>query len=137
MKSGSPRSRPAADMGSRDPQTSRRWSCSRRAYHANFSYLSWYSCRMGEGFAFDAFVSDGTRLHPRVLGLVARLRAAGIRIWFDDAGGLHRDTYTHATRQALELSRAWVICLLPGVPADLHTARVESQVQHPLIHVLI
>ena len=39
---------------------------------------------MSAPFAYDVFLSHNTKDKPRVRKLAERLRAAGLRVWFDD-----------------------------------------------------
>lgn len=65
-------------------------------------------------FSFDVFLSHNSQDKPRVRRLAQRLRAAGLRVWFDE--GLIRpgDDIYLAVERGLEISRTLVLCMSPN-----------------------
>src|SRR5687768_12674212 len=66
---------------------------------------------MPDRFTYDVFLSHNSRDKPRVRALAERLRAAGLRVWFDEwVIGPGDDIYL-AIERGLEAARVQVLCL--------------------------
>src|SRR5687768_13006807 len=69
---------------------------------------------MPDRFTYDVFLSHNSRDKPRVRALAERLRAAGLRVWFDEwVIGPGDDIYL-AIERGLEAARVQVLCLSPA-----------------------
>jgi hypothetical protein len=69
---------------------------------------------MPDPFQFDVFLSHSKADKPRVRRLAERLRAAGLRVWFDEWIIQPGDDIYLAIERGLEASRALVLCLSPA-----------------------
>ena len=65
-------------------------------------------------FQFDVFLSHNQADKPRVRRLAERLRAAGLRVWFDEWIIQPGDDIYLAIERGLEASRTLVLCLSPA-----------------------
>src|SRR6266481_5742395 len=65
-------------------------------------------------FQFDVFLSHNKRDKARVRRLAERLRAAGVRVWFDDWVVKPGDDIYLAVERGLEAARTLVLCLSPA-----------------------
>jgi WD40 repeat protein len=68
---------------------------------------------MADRFTYDVFLSHNSRDKPRVRGLAEKLRAAGLRVWFDEWVIKPGDDIYLAIERGLEAARAQVLCLSP------------------------
>ena len=68
---------------------------------------------MSNAFAFDVFLSHNRNDKPRVLRLAERLRAAGLRVWYDDWAVKPGDQIFLAVENGLQAARVLVLCLSP------------------------
>jgi hypothetical protein len=69
---------------------------------------------MSAEFQFDVFLSHNSADKPRVRRLAERLRAAGLRVWFDEWIIQPGDDIYLAIERGLEASRTLVLCLSPA-----------------------
>jgi WD40 repeat protein/GTPase SAR1 family protein len=69
---------------------------------------------MADRFAYDIFLSHNSRDKPRVRALAERLRAAGLRVWFDEWVIRPGDDIYLAIERGLEAARAQVLCMSPA-----------------------
>jgi len=65
-------------------------------------------------FAYDVFLSHNSKDKPRVRKLAERLRAEGLRVWFDDWVIRAGDAIYLAIEHGLEASRTLVLCMSPA-----------------------
>ena len=68
---------------------------------------------MPAAFKYDVFLSHNKADKPRVRSLAERLRAADLRVWFDDWIIKPGDDIYLAVEHGLETSRVQVLCLSP------------------------
>jgi len=66
---------------------------------------------MSTAFSFDIFLSHNVNDKPRVRSLAERLRAAGLRVWFDEWAIKPGDDIYLAVEHGLEAARVLVLCL--------------------------
>ena len=66
---------------------------------------------MSERFEYDAFLSHSSKDKPIVRELAKRLRADGLRVWFDEWEIQPGDLIRHEIEKALERSRTLVLCM--------------------------
>jgi hypothetical protein len=66
---------------------------------------------MSPEFQYDVFLSHNKADKPRVRRLAGRLRAAGLRVWFDEWNVQPGDDIYLAIERGLETSRTLVLCL--------------------------
>src|SRR5882672_10491947 len=69
---------------------------------------------MPDPFAYDVFLSHNARDKPRVRALAEELRAAGLRVWFDEWVIKAGDDIYLAIERGLEAARVQVLCLSPA-----------------------
>ena len=69
---------------------------------------------MSTEFQYDVFLSHNQADKPRVRRLAERLRAAGLRVWFDEWVIQPGDDIYLAIERGLEASRTLVLCLSPA-----------------------
>jgi hypothetical protein len=69
---------------------------------------------MSENFRYDVFLSHSHADKPRVRWLAERLRAAGLRVWFDEWIIQPGDDIYLAVERGLEVLRTLVLCLSPA-----------------------
>jgi len=69
---------------------------------------------MPDAFQHDVFLSHNQADKPRVRRLAERLRAAGLRVWFDEWAIQPGDDIYLAIERGLEASRTLVLCLSPA-----------------------
>ena len=69
---------------------------------------------MPDEFQYDVFLSHNKADKPRVRQLAERLRAAGLRVWFDEWVIQPGDDIYLAIERGLEASRTLVLCLSPA-----------------------
>ena len=69
---------------------------------------------MPEAFPYDVFLSHNQADKPRVRRLAEQLRAAGLRVWFDEWVIQTGDDISLAIECGLEASRTLVLCLSPA-----------------------
>jgi hypothetical protein len=65
-------------------------------------------------FQYDVFLSHNKADQPQVRRLAERLRAAGLRVWYDEWIVLPGDDIYLAIERGLEASRTLVLCLSPA-----------------------
>jgi hypothetical protein len=65
-------------------------------------------------FSFDVFLSHNSKDKVRVRRLAERLRAAGVRVWFDEWVVRPGDDIYLSIERGLEASRTLVLCLSPA-----------------------
>ena len=65
-------------------------------------------------FQYDVFLSHNQADKPRVRRLAERLRAAGLRVWFDEWVIQPGDDNYLAIERGLEAARTLVLCLSPA-----------------------
>jgi small GTP-binding protein len=76
---------------------------------------------MADRFTYDVFLSHNARDKPLVRALAEELRAAGLRVWFDDWVIKPGDDIYLANELGLEAARALVLCLSPVALAEWAT----------------
>jgi WD40 repeat protein len=69
---------------------------------------------MADRFTYDVFLSHNAKDKPRVRGLAEKLRAAGLRVWFDEWVIKPGDDIYLAIERGLEAARSQVLCLSPA-----------------------
>ena len=69
---------------------------------------------MSQDFEYDVFLGRNAKDKPRVRRLAERLRAAGLRVWFDEWIIQPGDDIYLAIERGLEASRTLVLCLSPA-----------------------
>ena len=69
---------------------------------------------MRNEFQHEVFLSHNQADKPRVRPLAERLRAAGLRVWFDEWVIQPGDDIYLAIERGLEASRTLVLCLSPA-----------------------
>ena len=69
---------------------------------------------MADRFTYDVFLSHNPKDKPRVRALAEELRAAGLRVWFDEWTLKPGDDIYMAIERGLEAARAQVLCLSPA-----------------------
>jgi len=69
---------------------------------------------MPDRFIYDVFLSHNSNDKPRVRVLAEELRAAGLRVWFDEWTIKPGDDIYLAIEGGLETARAQVLCLSPA-----------------------
>ncbi len=69
---------------------------------------------MSSEFQYDVFLSHNAKDKPRVRKLAERLRAAELRVWFDEWIIQPGDDIYLAIERGLEASRTLVLCLSPA-----------------------
>ena len=69
---------------------------------------------MPDNFPYDVFLSHNSADKPRVRRLAERLRAVGLRVWFDEWIIQPGDDIYLAIERRLEASRTLVLCLSPA-----------------------
>lgn len=65
-------------------------------------------------FSYDVFLSHNSQDKPRVLELAEQMRAAGLRVWFDDWVIKAGDDIYLAIERGLESSRTLILCMSPN-----------------------
>ena len=70
--------------------------------------------QQAKAFAYDVFLSHNQADKPRVRRLSERLRAANLRVWFDEWVIQPEDDIYLAIERGLEASRTLVLCLSPA-----------------------
>jgi WD40 repeat protein len=68
---------------------------------------------MADRFTYDVFLSHNSHDKPRVRLLAHKLRAAGLRVWFDEWVIKPGYVIDPVAERALEATRAHVLCLSP------------------------
>src|SRR5947209_8435392 len=66
---------------------------------------------MGADFQYDVFLSHNQADKPKVRRLAERLRAGGLRVWFDEWVIQPGDDIYLGIERGLEASRTLVLCL--------------------------
>src|SRR5258707_4382365 len=69
---------------------------------------------MADRFPYDVVLSHNSHDKPPVRGLAEKLRAAGLRVWFDEWVIKPGDDIYLAIERGLEAARAQVLCLSPA-----------------------
>src|SRR3954452_5059438 len=69
---------------------------------------------MATSFSYDVFLSHNSQDKARVRHLAERLRAAGVRVWFDSWVLKPGDDIYLSIERGLEASRTLVLCLSPA-----------------------
>src|ERR1035437_9167175 len=69
---------------------------------------------MPSNFTYDVFLSHNSQDKPRVRKLAERLRAAGVRVWFDEWVIRPGDDIYLSVERGLEAARTLVLCLSPA-----------------------
>ena len=69
---------------------------------------------MTTDFPYDVFLSHNQADKPRVLRLAERLRAAGLRVWFDEWNVRSGDVIALKVDEGLEQSRVLLLCISPN-----------------------
>jgi GTPase SAR1 family protein/RNase P subunit RPR2 len=83
---------------------------------------------MADRFAYDVFLSHNSKDKPRVRELADKLRAAGLRVWFDEWALKPGDDIYLAIERGLEAARAQVLCLSPAALGSEWVALERSTV---------
>ena len=66
---------------------------------------------MGEDFNYDVFLSHSAKDKPIVRAVAERLRADGLRVWFDEWILKPGDSIPSKIDEGLEQSRVLVLCM--------------------------
>src|SRR5205823_2134137 len=66
---------------------------------------------MDDGFSFDVFLSHSSKDKAVVRAVAERLRADGLRVWFQDWEVRPGDSITAKVEEGLEHSRVLVLCM--------------------------
>src|SRR3954451_13133685 len=69
---------------------------------------------MADRFTYDVFLSHNSKDKPRVRKLAEKLRAEGLRVWFDEWVLKPGDDIYLAIERGIEEARAQVLCLSPA-----------------------
>jgi formylglycine-generating enzyme required for sulfatase activity len=85
---------------------------------------------MPETFPFDVFLSHNSKDKPRVRRLAERLRAAGLRVWFDEWHIGPGDIIALKVDEGLERSRVLLLCVSPNALASGWVALERSTAIH-------
>lgn len=83
---------------------------------------------MPADFTYDVFLSHNSQDKPRVRKLAERLKAAGLRVWFDDWAIRPGDDIYLAIENGLEAARVQVLCLSPAALGSEWVALERSTV---------
>lgn len=83
---------------------------------------------MAASFAYDVFLSHNSADKPRVRPLAERLRAAGLRVWFDEWRIKPGDDIYLAIEHGLEAARVQVLALSPAALGSEWVALERSTV---------
>ncbi len=83
---------------------------------------------MADRFTYDVFLSHNARDKPRVRALAEKLRAAGLRVWFDEWVIKPGDDIYLAIERGLDAARAQVLCLSPAALGSEWVALERSTV---------
>ncbi len=73
---------------------------------------------MPKEFPYDVFLSHNAQDKPRVRRLAERLKAAGLRVWFDEWNVLSGDIIALKVDEGLEQSRVLLLCISPHALAS-------------------
>jgi WD40 repeat protein/RNase P subunit RPR2 len=85
---------------------------------------------MAASFAYDVFLSHNSADKPRVRPLAERLRAAGLRVWFDEWRIKPGDIIALKVDEGLEASRVLLLCVSPAALASGWVALERSTAVH-------
>ena len=85
---------------------------------------------MSAKFQFDVFVSHNSKDKPRVRKLAERLKAAGLRVWFDEWNIKSGDIIALKVDEGLEQSRVLLLCISPNALASGWVALERSTAIH-------
>jgi WD40 repeat protein len=83
---------------------------------------------MADRFTYDVFLSHNSKDKPRVRELAEDLRAAGLRVWFDEWALKPGDDIYLAIERGIEAARAQVLCLSPAALGSEWVALERSTV---------
>jgi hypothetical protein len=83
---------------------------------------------MATDFTHDVFLSHNSRDKPRVRQLADRLRASGLRVWFDEWTIRAGDDIYLAIERGLQTARVQVLCLSPAALGSEWVALERSTV---------
>jgi len=82
------------------------------------------------GFQYDVFLSHNAKDKPRVRKLAERLKAAGLRVWFDEWIVRPGDMIAPKVDEGLEQSRVLLLCISPTALASGWVALERSTAIH-------
>ena len=83
---------------------------------------------MADRFTYDVFLSHNAKDKPRVRGLAEELRAAGLRVWFDEWVIKPGDDIYLAIERGLEAARvAGVVPVASGAGVGVGDARAQHR----------
>ena len=85
---------------------------------------------MSAKFQFDVFVSHNSNDKPRVRKLAERLKAAGLRVWFDEWNIKSGDIIALKVDEGLEQSRVLLLCISRNALASGWVALERSTAVH-------
>src|SRR5580704_14918160 len=85
---------------------------------------------MSANFRFDVFLSHNAKDKPRVRRLAERLRAAGLRVWFDEWNVRSGDIIMLKVDEGLEQSRVLLLCVSQNALASGWVALERSTAVH-------
>ena len=85
---------------------------------------------MTTDFSFDVFLSHNQADKPRVRKLAERLRAAGLRVWFDEWNVRAGEIIALKVDEGLEQSRVLLLCISPQALASGWVALERSTAVH-------
>jgi WD40 repeat protein len=85
---------------------------------------------MADTFSYDVFLSHNAKDKPRVRRLAERLKAAGLRVWFDEWNVRSGDIIALKVDEGLEQSRVLLLCVSPNALASGWVALERSTAIH-------
>jgi DNA-binding beta-propeller fold protein YncE len=85
---------------------------------------------MPDSFSYDVFLSHNSKDKSKVRRLAERLRAAGLRVWFDEWIIQAGDIIALKVDEGLEQSRVLLLCLSPAALASGWVALERSTAVH-------
>lgn len=85
---------------------------------------------MSESLTFDVFLSHNAHDKPRVRRLADRLKAAGLRVWFDEWNIRSGDIIALKVDEGLTQSRVLLLCISPNALASGWVALERSTAIH-------
>ena len=89
-------------------------------------YFAWVLTSTNHEYTHDVFLSHSSVDKPTVFELAERLRADGLRVWFDDWEIQVGDIIASKVEQGLESSRVLILCMSKNALVS-DWATLESQ----------
>src|SRR5215510_8616636 len=85
---------------------------------------------MADNFSYDVFLSHNAKDKATVRRLAERLKAAGLRVWFDEWAVRSGDIIALKVDEGLEQSRVLMLCISPNALASGWVALERSTAIH-------